>query len=78
MFPPEPDIPFRIATGESMSFVVWQDRESNTKLVKCDICDTLLCGAKQSTEALNKHRGNKTCHQVAMINETLGEDDETR
>ena len=72
IFPPEPDIIFHIATGESISFAVcqWQDHESNTKLVKCDICGTFmpLSGAKQSIAALKKHRGKKTCQQVAKKN----------
>jgi hypothetical protein len=66
IFPPEPDIIFHVATGESIPFPVWQDRDSNVKLVKCDICGTFmpLSGAKQSIAALKKHRGNKTCDKV--------------
>jgi hypothetical protein len=74
MFPPEPDIAFDIATGESIPFVVWLDRKSMAKLVKCDICGMFmpLSGAKQSesTAALKNHRGNKTCLQVVKKNES--------
>ena len=54
IFPPEPDITFHVATGESLLFKVWQDRKSNAKLVKCDICGAFmpLSGAKRSPGAL--------------------------
>lgn len=75
IFPPEPDITFHVATGESLLFKVWQDRKSNAKLVKCDICGAFmpLSGAKRSPGALKKHRGNKTCLQVAKKNEELAQ-----
>jgi hypothetical protein len=71
--PPEPDITFHIATGESISFIIWKDRKTDAKLVKCDICGTFmpLSGAKNSTAALKKHRGNKTCQQVVKKNEIM-------
>jgi hypothetical protein len=70
MFPPDPDIIFHIATGESIPFTVWQDRNSNVKLVKCDICGMFmpLSGAKQSITALKKHRGDKTFDKAAKKN----------
>ena len=69
-FPPEPDITFQIDTGESISFAIWQDCQSNVKLVKCDLCGIFvpLSGAKQSIAALKKHRGKKTCLQVVKKN----------
>jgi hypothetical protein len=72
MSPPTPDITFHIATGESIPFKVWQDRNSNTKLVKCDICGIFipLSGAKQSIAALKKHRGKKTCLQIVKKSES--------
>ena len=73
MLPPEPDINFQIATGESISLTVWQDRESKAKLIKCDICGKFLplSGTKLSTVALRNHRGKKTCNQLVNKNAEL-------
>lgn len=70
MFPPDPDIKFHIATGKSISFTVWKDRKSDSKLIKCDICGKFLplIGTKQSTAALKNHRGKKTCLQLVNDN----------
>ena len=56
-------VQFQTSSGAGKEFVVWQDIDSNVKLVKCDLCSRFihLQSRSMSTSSLKKHRNGTGC-----------------
>ena len=64
-------IQFQIPSGAVKEFVVWQDLDTDAKLVKCDLCSRFmpLQGRSMSTASLKRHRNGAGCKELVKRNE---------